>query len=190
MAWQRQKEFSLMERVCGPSERRRVGWDRGRRNPAAATNAACLAQGTRTWQTSAKLSCGAGESSRGWPLPSLTLRVTTPVHFQARGHWEQQLWRSISGLPGITYSLCSWSSSRLPSSATAYGFIKYPQGSQSPEAGAGCGKVIQITNTVSEGPAGLWEDRTGILVLSASLHQGDSGSSRALDGIHCWGHRR
>lgn len=70
MAWQRQKEFSLMARVCGPLEGGRVGWDRERRNPAAATSAACLAQGTRIWQSSAKLSCGAGESSRAWPLPA------------------------------------------------------------------------------------------------------------------------
>ncbi|KAI1237603.1 hypothetical protein IHE44_0013685 [Lamprotornis superbus] len=81
----------------------------------------------------------------------------------------------------------------FPALPPGLGFIKYPPGSQPPEARADCRKVIQITRSLSA------KDRQGSgntgpvsssSLLPAVRSPGGQGSSRALDGIHCWGHRR
>lgn len=112
-----------MERVCGPSEGERVGWDRRRKNAGNGhkCSISVVQASSVLWQTSVQ-SCLLGLVSTAGHGPlraSLALRVTPLGTFQAKGHREQQPWRSISGLHGIIYSLCSWNISRLPSSATS-----------------------------------------------------------------------
>lgn len=96
----------------------------------------------------AKLSCGACKYSRGWPLPSQPYPAS---HHPAglsrqKGTGNSSFGTAFQGFMGLLIHCVPGTIPGFPALPPAYRFIKYPQGSQSPEAGAGCRKVIHITN--------------------------------------------
>lgn len=135
-----------MERVCGPSEGERVGWDRGRRNPANSLKCIIsLAQGNSILGQTSVQNCLVGLVSTAGDGPftaSLTLRVTTPQDFPGKralgkAALAQHFRASWDYL--FTVFLEQFQASQLCHRRTD------SQGSRFPEAGAGCRKVIHIT---------------------------------------------
>jgi len=109
---------------------------------------------------------------RGTAPPQRALPCKAPplVIFQAERHWEQRLWRSVAGLHGITYSLCSWNSSRLPVSASSVQIhqvstrLTIPRGKRRQREGDSYCKSRCLRRT-----CGALKDRTAIVPSSASL---------------------
>lgn len=126
----------------------------------------------------ARLSSGVNKYNEERPLHSQRYPARHhPLWFsKQKGTGNSGSGAALQGFTGLLIHCVPGTVPGFPSLPLAYKFIKYPQGSQSPEAREDSRKVIHIANhTVSEGPAGLWKDRTSILpsATSLTLNQGN-----------------
>lgn len=120
----------------------------------------------------ARLSSGVNKYNGEWPLHSQRYPARHhPFWFSKhKGTGNSGSGAALQGFAGLLIHCVPGTAPGFPSLPPVYKFIKYSQGSQSPEARGDSRKVIRIVNhTVFEGPAGLWKDQNDILPSSTSL---------------------